>query len=299
MKIKIINLDRRSDRWEKIRQEFISKGYNESDIERFNAVDGQTLTSTPELTAMFKNNTFKSRKGVMGCYLSHFNLWKELANSTDEYYLICEDDIILETNFKRYLDQIYPECLEKKYNAVLFGYTTDKEYVRHFYEHGEDRIYIMPLRRQEFLWGGAFCYLLHRNYAIQLVNKIETDGAKEPIDIELVKDNIHISAPSIVSTEFMTSFKEVDSDIQYDLTSVDDNYEFYRMKDSFGHDIRHVANKTVAELKKICDEDPTCVGFNTLGYMKHQIVHPDNFINYNYTNKGGGLYIRKDRWKIN
>lgn len=295
-KIKIINLDRRPDRWEKVSSEFRSKGYE--NFERVSAVDGQNLTLTSEQNKMFKNNSFKSRKGVLGCYLSHFNLWKELKNSDSDYYLICEDDIHLDVNFKKYLDNIYPECLEKQYNAILFGYTTDKDYVRNFYEHGEDRIYIMPLRRREFIWGGAFCYLIHKNWATELVNRIESKGVKDPADIELINGETFISAPSIVFTDYMTSFKEVDSDIQYDLTSIDDNYEFYRMKDSFGHDIEFVGQKPIQELKQICDANPKCVGFNTLGYMKHKIVHPDNFMNLNYANKGGGLYVKKDRWIV-
>lgn len=71
-------------------------------------------------------------------------------------------------------------------------------------------------------------------------------------------------------------------------------YEFYSQLDSFGGDFKLVKNKSVFELKKIC-EDNNLDGFNTYGYLKTKI---DKLTKINYIfdalpNKTLGIYIRK------
>ena len=78
-----------------------SAGINYNEYEFIKAVDGQFLTPTQELFDLFKGNDFGSRKGVIGCALSHYNLWKQLLDDKkNDYYLIMEDDFSLCTNFK-------------------------------------------------------------------------------------------------------------------------------------------------------------------------------------------------------
>lgn len=76
-----------------------------------------------------------------------------------------------------------------------------------------------------------------------------------------------------------------------------EGYIFFPNKDSMGHDIQHIPNKTVEELKEECDKDPKCIGFNTLGYMKHTINDEDDFISLpNYDGKLSGLYVNKKHY---
>lgn len=71
-----------------------------------------------------------------------------------------------------------------------------------------------------------------------------------------------------------------------------EGYKFCPSKDSMGNDIKHVGDKTVEELKAICDEDPNCVAFNTLGYFKHTIVDESEYISLpSYDGKLHGMYI--------
>ena len=53
------------------------------------AVDGLQLQATKELKQIFEGNDFGSRKGVIGCALSHLKLWKQLLSDVNnEYYII-------------------------------------------------------------------------------------------------------------------------------------------------------------------------------------------------------------------
>jgi hypothetical protein len=75
----------------------------------------------------------------------------------------------------------------------------------------------------------------------------------------------------------------------------EDNYIFYENKDSYDNDILYIPNRTINELKNIANCLPSCVGFNTLGYLKYKITEPSNFIFLpNLKNKIDGLYVKKN-----
>ena len=41
---------------------------------------------------LFKDNNFAFKRGVVGCALSHYNVWKQIAESDYEYCAVFEDD---------------------------------------------------------------------------------------------------------------------------------------------------------------------------------------------------------------
>jgi GR25 family glycosyltransferase involved in LPS biosynthesis len=89
----VINLERRKDRLDK----FKTAHKNIKDrVYLSRAIDGRTLTLTPDLVNCFRNNDFNWKKSVMGCALSHLTLWEKLANDKlAKSYLIMEDDVVL------------------------------------------------------------------------------------------------------------------------------------------------------------------------------------------------------------
>ena len=90
----VVNLAHRKDRLE---QFFQNQPYIK--CKRLEAVNGRTLTLTKDLCRLFMNNDFKWKKSVMGCALSHFGLWKHIAESSSSSYLILEDDAVLCADF--------------------------------------------------------------------------------------------------------------------------------------------------------------------------------------------------------
>ena len=70
------------------------------------------------------------------------------------------------------------------------------------------------------------------------------------------------------------------------------DYNFYRGQDSFGGDVGYIKNKSHNELKKICDSNDICKGFNTYGWIKHTIVPLKKFNILGNTLKGG-IYVKK------
>lgn len=48
-------------------------------------------------------------------------------------------------------------------------------------------------------------------------------------------------------------------------------YTFYSQLDSYDHDIEHVSDKSILDIKLMCDKNPDALGFNTLGYIKNKV----------------------------
>ena len=89
---RVINLDKRTDRYQSFK-EFHS--YMSDKIQRHSATYGLELKLTPEIKHLFRNNDFKWKKAVMGCAISHNQIWQSLAKQPEDNYscLILEDDV--------------------------------------------------------------------------------------------------------------------------------------------------------------------------------------------------------------
>jgi glycosyl transferase, family 25 len=100
MKSFVINLDRDAARLRHIEDEFKRAGM---EFERFPAVDGAQL-KPDDIT--FLPATARHRpwtRGEIGCFLSHYELWKILAASKLRYCAIFEDDVFLSRKVSGFL----------------------------------------------------------------------------------------------------------------------------------------------------------------------------------------------------
>ncbi|XP_040202283.1 procollagen galactosyltransferase 1 [Rana temporaria] len=107
----LINLKRRPDRRERMKRVLheLQIDYKLSD-----AVDGKSLNET-QVTAMgvkmlpgYKD-PYHGRpltRGEMGCFLSHYNIWKEIVERSLAISAVLEDDLRFEIFFKRRLENL-------------------------------------------------------------------------------------------------------------------------------------------------------------------------------------------------
>ena len=56
----------------------------ENNYEFIKAIDGKELTSDSDDVDLFEGNDFGSRRGFIGCALTHYNLWKKLIEDKDQ-----------------------------------------------------------------------------------------------------------------------------------------------------------------------------------------------------------------------
>jgi GR25 family glycosyltransferase involved in LPS biosynthesis len=93
----VVNLEHRKDRLDKF---YTNNACIKELVHRIDAVYGNKIKLTGDIVRLFKTNDFNWKKGVMGCALSHYNLWLDLANNKhSKSFLVLEDDAVLDPQF--------------------------------------------------------------------------------------------------------------------------------------------------------------------------------------------------------
>ncbi len=241
----IINIFRRKDRWEKV-----SKHFDEHSVrsERWDAVDGKEYSMSEYIKDVFAGNDFDYRRGVLGCALSHLDLWKYLSvSNVINSIVIFEDDITFANNFKDIWNNIYyPQItLENKskstfepevqcalehsskstskstWDIIYLGGpppTTDRYPIKHpigTLVPGTKNLYKPPQNIQV----GAYSYILTKKGANKLLSLVNEHGIKKAIDWFLI-DNYHNLNVCICYPYLVYSVVTRDSDIQFDFNSI-------------------------------------------------------------------------------
>jgi len=168
---------------DKERMEIISQELNKYSIKfnRFDAVYGKNLSDeeiNDKVSLIGKN--LLCHHSMVGCYLSHVNLWKKLINDeNNDFYLVFEDDFII----KDY------ESLSKLYNLYK-NKRIDKDYLSLFVMHSD-----IKTSKIEELDGVKICkkifpfttvgYFITKKRAINLLKRLG-NKIHYHIDISLV-----------------------------------------------------------------------------------------------------------------
>lgn len=122
----LINLDKRIDRLSitsKLLNEF---GY---DFTRYSAIDSllkwddvKDLVDSNSMLPIINNYRTQHHelsKEAVGCYLSHYNLWKDLKKSNEPYYIIFEDDTLPTITFDDLQKKL--NIVPENWDIILFG----------------------------------------------------------------------------------------------------------------------------------------------------------------------------------
>jgi GR25 family glycosyltransferase involved in LPS biosynthesis/glycosyltransferase involved in cell wall biosynthesis len=183
--IRIVNLDRRPDRLERMQRSVAEAagGRFLQRCQRVAAVDGRTLDLTPDVKALFTNNTFASRTAIMGNALSHIGLWRQLQESPEPAWLIFEDDVRLAPSFGSQLVELFGQLLERhpRFDLLFLGWTPLAEQAG---GHGLDESQLATLRPVDWFAyrGGGFAYVISGKGATRLLALLERDGCRTPLD---------------------------------------------------------------------------------------------------------------------
>ncbi len=285
--IKVVNLERRPDRKEQTIAKFKDMGI--IDYKFIEAVDGQKLDIGIDIIELFKGNDYGNRKGFIGCALSHYNLWKQLLKSSDEYYYIMEDDVQIEPEFSDKIKSID----FKKYDILFIGYSMYSN-VREKMKY-DNKFIIERLLMSQYI-GGTFAYSINRTGAKKIIDYIEKNGIKHGIDylFKIIPElECYESKPQLCFSEWNENGKEIDSDIQNNIDFFNfekillDKYEYYPKQDFFGSDIHFQRSNSLIDMLIVAEKRSECVCFNTFGYYKN-VFDSKNLIKIE-----GDLYVKK------
>ena len=305
--IKIINLNRRKDRRAKVETELTRQNMTAERYEFVEAVDGLTLEVTDEMIDTFEGNDFGNRKGVIGCAMSHMNLWKQLLDDPDhDFYVVMEDDITLAADFTACLDLPQTQVTMKNTDMLFFGYhmfDKKRQELKEVYNGTDtdtsekDHTYI-PYRSDLYI-GGFFMYSINKAGARKIMDYVEEHGVKHGIDyiIKKMKNlNIYECRPQLCFSVWNEGGAKIDTDIQntgvafkLDRAAVKDAaFVFVPKMDQVNYDMGQKFIR-IAKLKKEVLAMPECVAFNTLKFLKS---HVDELHRSNYFKHNDGIYIK-------
>jgi GR25 family glycosyltransferase involved in LPS biosynthesis len=228
-KTKVINLERRPDRLEEFTKK-IKELNCDVKYDVFKAVDGKTLKMTDELKKIFEIQpgfvgkrhkiTHGYNTGVLGCALSHINIWKELANSDlDEnaIYIVFEDDVEFEENFVVRWNNTYNKIKDNlDWEIIFLGLHHDDDGTRY-----KDidicegvKQYSKELR---IFGGGTHGYTIRKKGAKKLLELIDKLKVQQPIDHFMIDQfdtmTVYKTYPYLVTAKIYQE-TGTDSDIQ-------------------------------------------------------------------------------------
>jgi GR25 family glycosyltransferase involved in LPS biosynthesis len=174
----IISLDKNKERQEYLQKEVYPKLTNYFKCAAFDA----ELDDANEIlkdNKIFITNTFydKCSEGQLGCFLSHFQLWKYIIKSNLDLAIILEDDVKIYSNFNKTIDTIY-ENLPVKFDYVHLFIHPDKQNIQ--YLEGKDGD-IIPAEDN----FGTVAYIISLRGAKRLVKLVELLKIQAPVDRQI------------------------------------------------------------------------------------------------------------------
>jgi GR25 family glycosyltransferase involved in LPS biosynthesis len=188
----VINLDKNTDRLETFKKSYELSDISEISLIRFPAIVGKNVNmeqwlppeTMKELEYVekkgYRTHHYQLTRGGVGCFIIHYTLAKKLlSDKRNDYYLIMEDDIIMNNvGFKEMQEALLnaPE----NWDILLFGFLRiiNPEYVGNFI-------------RPSGYWG-MHGYLLNRKGAKKLVLEtelIKMDGQIDAFISRMIQQN--------------------------------------------------------------------------------------------------------------
>lgn len=113
----VINLPKRTDRWEQVKKAF---EYTGLDLNRWEATDGKTLSPdyVRQVTSTFCN--YFCSNSMIGIWLSHYKLWKHIAENNLTNVLILEDDAKPVENFNEKFNKYWTN-MPSNWDIIFLG----------------------------------------------------------------------------------------------------------------------------------------------------------------------------------
>lgn len=238
LKKKTINLTTRPEKWlehiNKCQEIFLPN------VERFEAINGKDYYMTsPYIQNLFQfTQNFvgpnRNTHGIVGCALSHYELWKEIRD-INLPMLVMEDDITFQPRFVDKMGNLLNMLDTSDWDIIFIGYHIHEEnYEEHQLKHTYLQDNFLPWELVSFEYmikygthsdasglhgGGTFGYLLSPQGANKLLDTVKKTRFYFPVDYMILECGLHYglkiqvcSQPLVVSPKFGYTTQE--SDIQ-------------------------------------------------------------------------------------
>ena len=136
----------------------------------------------------------KFKPGAFGCYLSHAACWRRIRDNADAFWLICEDDMVIENaSFDKLMEAVFPADFD-----VIFANAGTARFLDPVISPGERAVrYFEPLNNvvrrlvtagkfTDQLTPGSYGYFVSRKGASKLLDIMEREKICMGVDYSMV-----------------------------------------------------------------------------------------------------------------
>jgi len=174
----IICLDKNKERQEYLKKEVYPKLTNYFKCSAFDAEIDDANQILKENNIYLTDSFYdKCNEGQLGCFLSHFQLWKYIIKLNLNMAIIMEDDVKIYNNFNKVIDIAY-ENLPVKFDYLHLFIHPDKQNIN--YLEGKDGD-IIPAEDN----FGTVAYMISLRGAKRLVKLTELLKIQAPVDRQI------------------------------------------------------------------------------------------------------------------
>ena len=210
----VINMDKDVERYNKIASYYHNSDFSELPLERYSAVVGKNVEPTDWLTddaindfKQVLNNGYRTHHyqltyGGIGCFLSHYNLAKQLLSEKSvDAYIVFEDDTAIPRNLLSHIERNISELPE------------DWDYLMFYTIRANGDPITNKLNKLKSFWG-LNGYIINKKGARKLVEETNANKIDGQIDsylsrmIQQNKMNIYATKKHLVKSN------AVDTNIQ-------------------------------------------------------------------------------------
>ena len=223
----VINLDKNPERLEKIQGDYNNTDLKIVPFQRFPAVLGKNVNMSEWLPVDtqkeikevekrgYRHYTYQLTKGAIGCFMSHYQLAKQLTtDDTTDNYLILEDDAQIESPILFEKIQNYCKNAPEDWDMILFGHINTTGNVLY-----EDENFTKPTG----FWQ-THAYMINKRGArkfIDEVNQTKIDGQLDAY-FSRMQQQKKINIYGTKETLFVIKFDENwSTNIQIDLKPIE------------------------------------------------------------------------------
>jgi GR25 family glycosyltransferase involved in LPS biosynthesis len=221
----VVNLDSRPDRF----QNFVTTAWKDLNLvcNRYPAVDGYKLKPTRQLEQLFNFNDYNYRRGMIGCALSHIDIWVD-CQKQKKTMIIFEDDATFAPNFYTKLRHVITTTTND-YDIIFLGHhlfdsrVEPDTFANNIFPAVERWSVGKSLSHSK---GGTAGYVITPLGARKMLQFLQDNGMTNGIDTMMQKAcdelNIYYCKTHLVYSECYasTNMDTVDTDIQRNYDSM-------------------------------------------------------------------------------
>ena len=157
----VINLDKNKDRLKKFTSTYDDSGLTEDRFKRVEAIYGKEINYQEYIS---DDVEISMTPGMVGCFLSHLNVYNMILNSNKEYALIFEDDAYILRDLNLSMISSIFDSTPEDWDIILLGYDISNPV--HKYEKLDGYL-------KMYNFWGTHSYFIKKTAAAKLLNLVK------------------------------------------------------------------------------------------------------------------------------